>query len=360
MWGVIGVLTSFTLPSWVFANELATVVQVQGRVQVFSDAAAKPEGEGPHVLYEGAYYRSQRARVGSKVKSGSVVQTGPGARARMVFPNGDHFAVGQGTSYKFVWSDQGSQKNQPQVADLKLYYGKVRAMVSPQGPRSGMRVQTQAAVAGVRGTDFFISHYSQQGTSLKVLRGEVMVKVNAPAGDEAKVGAGYTAQIAAPQEERPLEASTADKPPLLGENESTVPRQTPVEPSPMGEAPSAPGKIRLSEVTKEELLDVQRVSAEIQPDETLAKLTSGELSEQRQLLDLATKAVLEDIRRDNPERYTEMTQDKQVSLNDINTKVVADLYKTAPRAQVKSKPRAEELRGLGDEVYDKYFRKFDQ
>jgi hypothetical protein len=120
-------------------------------------------------------------------------------------------------------------------------------------------------------------------------------------------------------------------------------------------------KISVVEVTKEELLDVQRISAEIVSSESKGNILSKEqVKEQKELMSLATKAVLEDIQKDNPEQYEQFKNRKLASLSDISAGVVSNLYRAAPRAEVKSKPSESDLEDLGKGVYQKYFKEFDK
>ena len=85
---------------------------------------------------------------GARVADDELIATGPGARLELR----------QGTARLNIGGNTRVQlKPLARTADdpLKLIYGKVRALVKPESGQ-GFHIETPAAVAGVRGTEFFV------------------------------------------------------------------------------------------------------------------------------------------------------------------------------------------------------------
>ena len=165
---------------------VAVVTRLVGDVKILRDPSDELQGKGPHVLFEGQYYRDHKASMGSKLGNGEVIQVPPKGKARLIFRSGDVISVGPGSSYRIRW-----QGNRSPV--IELLFGRLRAIFKKDGPRADTEVQTRTMVLGVRGTDFYIS---QRGVAeVVVLRGEV--EVADPRGTSApvKVPSGTSAKI---------------------------------------------------------------------------------------------------------------------------------------------------------------------
>lgn len=140
------------------------IARVEGPVSVLTHPGAQESGpEGTLVKYQGTLFLAHGAKAGETVKIGDVVKTTAGGRARIVFENGDSIQVAEGTSYRVI--EQG----------VRLYDGKLRAIIQRGGPRSKMVLRTRSAIMGVRGTDFVVEEKQSQGARLTVLRGKVEV-----------------------------------------------------------------------------------------------------------------------------------------------------------------------------------------
>jgi hypothetical protein len=176
--------------------QVGTLTALEGEVKLFSHPSAKDlKGPGPHAKFEGLFYSVRDAKVGDKVDRGNWIRTQPGARARVIFENGDQFMVGPASNYRIDW-DRDTDKGKP---ELELRYGKARFVIARKGPRHRITVRTRAAVMGVRGTDFFVAVNDATGTTeTAALRGSVAVEPSAGAAKAAVVDAGETASVATP------------------------------------------------------------------------------------------------------------------------------------------------------------------
>jgi ferric-dicitrate binding protein FerR (iron transport regulator) len=82
-----------------------------------------------------------------------VVNTQAGARARIVLDDGSILNVGSKSSLRVVKHDAGGQQT-----ELELTYGKLRSQAAKiTKPGGKFEVRTPAGVAGVVGTDYFVS-----------------------------------------------------------------------------------------------------------------------------------------------------------------------------------------------------------
>src|SRR5215468_344102 len=99
-----------------------------------------------------------------------VVNTQASARARIALDDGSVLNVGSDSSVKVTKHDGAAQQTQ-----LDLAYGKLRSQAQKITKTDGkFEVRTPAGVAGVVGTDFFLSHDQTGGqTNIVVFEGQV-------------------------------------------------------------------------------------------------------------------------------------------------------------------------------------------
>lgn len=297
---------------------VATVVHTKGQVKILKQPQAKSLRRRSEVLYEGSFYQLQAAKLGQKVKRGEVLQTGPSGRAKVIFANGDQISVGPGSSYHFKMKNAPGTKAKGGV--LELFYGKVRAVISQKGPRHNMKVKTRSVVAGVRGTDFFVSE-RPQGTELTVLRGKIEVQQAQDLKKKEIVKTGHTAIV--------KKMASSDQ-----------------------QESKSPITLALALTPKNQLLQIQKASVISEP------LTKESLSQEvqetiDQLNQKAEQNLIEEIKESAPEIFNKVSGKKQTS-DEINSLVVSELYKQAPAGPEQRKPSAQDLREIGD-VYKKYF-----
>lgn len=246
-WGVI--LSS----AWAHAEKPPILTFVEGTVELFSEPSQKIHAEVPEGMsrarYEGTHYLAQIVRPGARLPLGAWLRTRPGARARVVFANGDQMNVGPASFFKI---EAPAGKGQ----EMDLRYGLVRSIISKKGPRSRFKVRTSSAVMGVRGTDFVVE--SNSLTSLTLIRGAVELRKTEKPGSKTAgsapvktITAGETAMV---EPEKPVlkyETSQTEFKRVLASTEQRQSDRKPVElPAEVREAEAAARK-----VTTEDLID---------------------------------------------------------------------------------------------------------
>src|SRR5439155_18021065 len=111
-------------------------------------------------------------------------------RARIALDDGSVLNVGSESSMKVVKHDAGAQQT-----ELELTYGKLRTQAQKIAKQDGkFEVRTPAGVAGVVGTDFFVSFDNTTGT-MNVTVFEGVVKVCNLAGVCVEVKAGQFSNV---------------------------------------------------------------------------------------------------------------------------------------------------------------------
>lgn len=309
---ILAAIILFSWPLWA-QTFVGTFVATKGDVKILRTPAG-PDDQGPFALYEGAKYSYEIAKIGKKIKPSEIVQSGADGKAKIVYPNGDHFVIGVGTT--MVMPELVGKAADKNSSSVKLLYGRVRALVSKNGPRNNMKVTTPTAVAGVRGTDFFTRSNPTDGTEITVLRGEIAMQSATKPEEIVQIKTGYSA-----------EAKPKNK--------------------------NAP---KLVEATKEDLLTLQGDTA-VQITSAEAEKLSPDMKKNIETLTEKTKeVVLSDIKSENEDLFNELSANKNLSIDEINTAVVAGLYNLAPSTK-KKKPTQDEIDSIGKDVYEKYFNK---
>lgn len=317
---ILALFNTFHFTTANAADHVATITQLQGETQLYTNPSKNPitvknKNSGTVVLFESEYFLVQEARIGDTVKNGNILRTRPGAHANVIFDNGDQIHIGPGSSYRIQWSDKLEDK-----LKVDLMYGRLRGIISKEGPRQKAIIKTRSATMGVRGTDFFIADSGPNGeTEISVLRGEVEV-TNESTKKTLPVKTGMSATVTA--------------------NVDSETRET----------------------TKEDLNGIQAASIITAPitvkpeDKTESKL-KNKVSE---LEKKALAVTLHDIKTYQPEIYEKLsTEAKTVgSVQELNNKAYSLIVVNAPSAPPKKgKPRITELKDSDDqEVYKKYFK----
>lgn len=124
------------------------------------------------------------ARFGMQVKEGDSVVTDAQGQAKVVMLDQNVISVSPDTRMKFGKYQQKIEKTEETVLDV--VYGKVRANVKQKydEDKTKFRVQTKAAVAGVRGTNFVCSYDAQTGQIIcTTFEGAVEVGLLGPDGN---------------------------------------------------------------------------------------------------------------------------------------------------------------------------------
>ncbi|MCH2534738.1 MAG: FecR domain-containing protein [Bdellovibrionales bacterium] len=294
----------FSLNLWANVHT-GTFVQVNGEVLVLTQAKEKP-----FVLYQNKKYSYKPAKIGSRVGAGEVIQTKGNSKAKIIFANGDSLNIGAGSS---IVMPKPTAKKKQKETELKIIYGKIRSVISKKSPRNNLKIKTKTAVAGVRGTDVYVHHNLQKGTLVTVMRGKVEVS----SAENKKI--------------KPITVETGYMTTDVLEDVQ---------------------KIDKKPITKEKVIEVQ-VQSTVKPDVEVSETVKKEI----QVLEKQNKeVVLEDIKNYQPEIYQEIkdTKDK-MTVEEVSAKVVSKVYKAAPSESPKFKPSQEDLKGIGNDVYEKYF-----
>ncbi len=312
------------------SEQVGTLTQITGDVKIFTNPSKTPDNPAPRALFEGEYFTVREAKIGDRLDRLNILRTAPGAKARIVFDNGDQYNVGPGTAYRVNWEND-TAKGKPEV---KLMYGKLRGIVSKGGPRSGLNIRTRSATMAVRGTDFFISDEGVNGTTeVSILRGQVEVKPLAANAKPIQVNSGYSAVIEAPAS-KPVTSAAGQ--------EAKV-------------AASAP-KVELKKTTKEDLVYIHKESHIRTALKTEVRAPAETKQEILALERKATENTLQDIKRADPTLFAKLQEKKDVSVEELNAKAVETLVKEAPRGPARVKPGRHELENLEQGAYEKYFR----
>jgi len=379
--GIFGLFTFFAsstalLSSASASDQVGTVTQTQGDVKIFSHPSKTPPSSATqngkksvHVLFEGEFYLVNDAKIGDKVENGNIVKTPPGAKARVIFENGDQINVGSGTAYRIHWTQDSAQAE----TQVSLMYGKLRGVIEKGGPRSHLQVRTRTAVMGVRGTDFFIAEGAGDGaTEVSIIRGSVEVTPVIPKPTPEKTQGKLSAERKISQEAAPV----AVKPIQVSAGYSAeVGAQTPPEASPKGtkEASQQAGNpvtakitpaVELRKTTQEEFIGIQKSSviAAPPPSPTQEVAKANPSIQKIALLEKkATETTLQDIKTYDKKLYAmiEKNPEKARSIDAVNQAALQTLIKEAPKAPKKHKPYQSELDDLDNSAYEKYFKIID-
>lgn len=312
VWGLLLLLIPLCSEADLKDPQVATLVQAEGPVQIYHHPSEKLPSqedrlEGALALYEGLYYRVAQAKAGDRIEKGNVVRTLPGARARIIYDNGDQFYLGTATAYRVTWKDEGAS-----LAKLNLMYGRLRGVISKEGPRKKLMIHTRAATMGVRGTDFYISDSGPEGmTQVSVLRGRV--ELENTGGAKAVLATGQSAEVQKKEEKKKIETRTLHQGDLAGIQETSSIRQE-----------SGPAEEALVQLEKK-----------------------------------AIQVTAKDIETYQPDAFRKLPKDltRIKTVAELNSQVVEEASRVAPPAPKKMKPRLRELQNSdGTDYYDQYFK----
>jgi hypothetical protein len=136
-------------------------------------------------------------RVGAAVAQGDTIETQEGARLEIRFSDGSVLRLGPGSKLQLA---EAHFRGGPARRKLnaRLFFGKLWAKVTSviQGEQR-FQVETENAVAGVRGTTFRVDANADQSVLVRVYDGTVAVAKNV--ASEAKPGEGRR-EVQGPQE----------------------------------------------------------------------------------------------------------------------------------------------------------------
>ena len=168
-------------------------------------AAPAPATTAKVSLLEGSATRTAGGKAeplaqGAEVHAGDELATSDGSRLELVLEDGSVIRVGPKS--QLVVQELRYDGESTLNARLKLLLGAVWAHVEHLSPSGTFEVQTERAVAGVRGTEFRVDSDAAAG-AVEVYQGKVAVKSEAlamaesPAVHEALVEPGHRLELAA-------------------------------------------------------------------------------------------------------------------------------------------------------------------
>jgi hypothetical protein len=199
----------------------------------------------------------------------------------------------------------------------------MRSIISQKGARNQLKVQTRGAIAGVRGTDFFISAAPEE-IKLTVLRGKVSIKKKNQS-KEALIEKGMLAKV----QLNPTASKSAATP-----DEATTPI--------------------ILEASKEELLELQE-STKINVKDMAVKLDKNTQRQIEVLEKKAIESVIEDIKVNSPSAAAKLLTQKDLTMEKLNSEVVFEVFKAAPKIKKDQKLKRDELEFSDEEIYKKHF-----
>ncbi len=135
-------------------------------------------------------------RIGAAVGQGDTLETREGARLEIRFADGSVLRLGPGAKLQLSEAHFGGRTGRKLSA--RLFLGKLWAKVTSaiQGEQK-FQVETENAVAGVRGTTFRVDANQDKSVLVRVYDGEVAVAQGAPAGAPKQ---GERREVPGPQE----------------------------------------------------------------------------------------------------------------------------------------------------------------
>ena len=291
-------------------NHVATITRMDGDTEIYFNPSKNPSqsknnSTGTTVLFEGFYYQVKNAKPGDQIQNGNILRTRPSSHANLVFDNGDQINLGPGSSFRIQWKEKNDRKMY-----MNLMYGRLRGIISKEGPRQKAIIKTRSATMGVRGTDFFISDSGPNGeTKITVLRGEVEVR-----------------------------------------SESTQ-KIIPVKTG-MSALVIANAELKSRPTNKQDFKTIEAASTAIS--------SSSQNPSIEQLEKKALAVTIQDIKTYQPEVYKKIeTETKSIaSVQQLSSRAISIAAENAPLApEAKSKAKIHDLKEFDDqEVYDQYFK----
>ena len=331
-------LLMFSIPKSVLASEtVGTITHAKGNFEVLIPVSDNEKADGT-VRFNEKTYKVIKGKLGLVLKNEYIINT-VDAKVRIIFANGDQFMVGPGTSYQLKWSE--GKKEQGNV--LNIMYGKVRGVISQEGPRTGLKINTRGAVAGVRGTDFAVHAVGSQ-TDFSVLRGKVELAAASSPTQAVAISAGQTAvlKVADNKTQDPLKALEEQTKAIETAQNKNV--QTKTE------------DIKIIDTSKEKLIQIQNASKVEVNKEIVASLPTNLQKDLVVLEEKAKENSLKEIKKYDPAQYEQIKKEAPKSVDELNTAVVSKLYVEAPAEKPKQKASKKDFEDIDEDVYNKYFK----
>jgi ferric-dicitrate binding protein FerR (iron transport regulator) len=131
-------------------------------------------------------------QVGTILKESDKVKTGANSKVEIRFDDGSIMQLGSNSVMalkQYSISDKGRNSN------IKLNDGSMFANVKKLKRKSSFKVSTVTAVAGVRGTEFYVSIDDKKNVKVEVYKGKVDVSKADDATKQVQVKAGYETEV---------------------------------------------------------------------------------------------------------------------------------------------------------------------
>lgn len=319
LFGRVGIVLLSILVLSTKAHSDAVILMSRGENEIFTHPSDSPTGTPPRVLFEGKHYTVVKAKIGRKVMSGDVIKTSNAGLLKLGFASGDSLNIGPASALVVDLPNASRQVKEKKglAPALNLIYGKVRAVISKNGPMKNTEVKTPAAIAGVRGTDFYVEFNPSVGEMITtVFRGAVeVIKPELTKSIVAVVNPGYSHHL-----KENLEA----KPPVLS--------------------------------SKEELREIHEISNVGITKSEFEKLAPAEKALVKKTELACRKAIFEDIKAADPQLAKEIQEKNITSTRAMNAFSLNQVYKKAPRdPERQGKPSEKEMQKIiSDDVYEEF------
>ncbi len=159
----------------VFLSGLAAVLAVPAFAAGSPVLEAVSGSDGCKLIRAG---KTEAADEGDELQTGDRVQVGAKAAVRILFGDGTHVTLSGGTDAEIARPLAGAAGLVLHKGNLSAHVAKPPAPVAPKaGAPADLRfyIKTNAAVMGVRGTEFVVDHDDASGTEVHTLHGLVEV-----------------------------------------------------------------------------------------------------------------------------------------------------------------------------------------
>jgi hypothetical protein len=193
------ILMTFIFNARAHASSCGSLAAVQGNVDVLRNQMKAGE-DATRFVVNGKNFLA--------LECDDIVVTRGQSVAKIILANGK---ISMGPDSRIEIAGVSGPSAKPDVALVNLAYGKVRALIqkkaketeteteeTTRGPQSSFSIKTHTAVAGVRGTDFFVSYDPNSfATDQATLTGKVEVEQK-ETGQKVLVSAGQQVAVGAP------------------------------------------------------------------------------------------------------------------------------------------------------------------
>lgn len=242
---LISFILLFLFPTPSFADVVGSFSKIEGRVDILKEGAPT----------------TVPVKVNDNVSMGDIVRTKSDGKAEITFKDDTTVRLAPETRMKideYVFNPDNSRK----TGALGLFRGKVRAVVSktkggiiPVGiSTSSFNINTPTAIAGVKGTDFFV-FYDKGMTGVIFKEGSGFVANPNMPDKTVHINAGQITFVAAPNAP-PLTPRPASNIEMAQHSKDTTPAEKPKEKKEEGQRP------------KEEKSEVKEAKAEDKGDKS--------------------------------------------------------------------------------------------